>query len=455
MQRFDRTRARSWFCFLSVCLAILPAVANEVRPVNLEQMTERLLGSVEVTPRVIADPAQPPQGLSSEEWSKIQRQLRASRYDLVQRAGDDVDKAVWVATHPGLSLEFEFDARGMSVQPRGAQQRDWHWGLQLVSFGAEGSLQSAGPASPHVEGNRVEYRRPGLTEWYVHDSRGVEQGFTVESSPKGDPDRMRIEMALSGTLVASLTSAGEGLALRDAAEATALRYDKLHAFDAAGRDLPAWMELRENGESAPHLALWVDIREAEFPVVVDPLISTQVAKLTASDAAASDFFGEAVSISGDTVVVGAARDDDAGAESGSAYVYERNTGGVDNWGQVAKLTASDAAAGAEYGASVSISGDTVDCSGVRNLAKEADLLLQCCYLAEAEIDNADKRVLSDHVLGSAVQANRIAKAANVKKMVLTHLAPKTDSMLAAVLAEAKEGFVGEVVLGSDLMSFEI
>lgn len=104
---------------------------------------------------------------------------------------------------------------------------------------------------------------------------------------------------------------------------------------------------------------------------------------------------------------------------------------------------------------LAISGDTVDCSGVRNLAKEADLLLQCCYLAEAEIDNADKRVLSDHVLGSALQANRIAKTANVKKMVLTHLAPKTDLMLAAVLAEAKEDFAGEVVLGTDLMSLEI
>ena len=104
---------------------------------------------------------------------------------------------------------------------------------------------------------------------------------------------------------------------------------------------------------------------------------------------------------------------------------------------------------------LAISGDTVDCDGVRTLAENADLLLQCCYLAEAEIDTADKRVLSDQVLASATQANRIAKAANVKKMVLTHLAPKSEAMLSAVLAEAKEGLKGETIIGADMMSFDI
>ena len=66
----------------------------------------------------------------------------------------------------------------------------------------------------------------------------------------------------------------------------------------------------------------------------------QVQKLTAgSDAGAGDFFGSAVSISGDVVVVGAYLNDDAGADSGSAYVFERNQGGADNWGEVKKLTA--------------------------------------------------------------------------------------------------------------------
>jgi len=82
---------------------------------------------------------------------------------------------------------------------------------------------------------------------------------------------------------------------------------------------------------------------------------TQQAKLTASDAAAGDLFGDPVSVSGDTAVVGAYGNDDAGSWSGSAYVFTRS-GGV--WTQQAKLTASDAAADDWFGISVSVSGDT-------------------------------------------------------------------------------------------------
>jgi len=53
----------------------------------------------------------------------------------------------------------------------------------------------------------------------------------------------------------------------------------------------------------------------------------QRAKLTADDGAADDQFGWSVSISGDTMVVGARYDDDKGSKSGSAYVFTRTTAG--------------------------------------------------------------------------------------------------------------------------------
>ena len=81
----------------------------------------------------------------------------------------------------------------------------------------------------------------------------------------------------------------------------------------------------------------------------------QIGKLIASDAAASDSFGRTVAVSGDTAVVGAYQDDDAGNVSGSAYVFVRS-GGV--WIQQAKLTASDAAVADQFGYSVALSGDT-------------------------------------------------------------------------------------------------
>lgn len=81
-------------------------------------------------------------------------------------------------------------------------------------------------------------------------------------------------------------------------------------------------------------------------------------------------------------------------------------------------------------------------------------LLQCCYLAEAEIDTPDREILSKYVLGSAAQAGRTAARAAVKTLVLTQLAPKSAAMLAEVEADARKNFAGEVIVGADLMTID-
>jgi hypothetical protein len=85
----------------------------------------------------------------------------------------------------------------------------------------------------------------------------------------------------------------------------------------------------------------------------------EVAKLTGSEAKSGDGFGSSVAVSGDTVVVGAWGDDEYGRRSGAAYIFARGSGGDDAWREVVRLTASDAAAGDDFGASVGISGHTV------------------------------------------------------------------------------------------------
>jgi len=83
---------------------------------------------------------------------------------------------------------------------------------------------------------------------------------------------------------------------------------------------------------------------------------TQQAKLTSSDSVGGDNFGNSVAIAGDTIVVGAYRDDDNGTDSGSAHVFTR-TGTM--WMEQAKLMASDGATYDVFGRSVAIAGDTI------------------------------------------------------------------------------------------------
>jgi len=86
--------------------------------------------------------------------------------------------------------------------------------------------------------------------------------------------------------------------------------------------------------------------------------ATETAKLTASDGAMGDQVGASVSISGDTAIVGAGNDDDAGEDSGSAYIFVKPMSGWIDATQTAKLTASDGASQDLFGSSVAISGDT-------------------------------------------------------------------------------------------------
>jgi len=85
----------------------------------------------------------------------------------------------------------------------------------------------------------------------------------------------------------------------------------------------------------------------------DVTTGIQIAKLLPTDGAAADSFGESVALDGTTAIVGACRNDDNGANSGSAYLFDTTTGE-----QIAKLMPSDNAAGDEFGVSVAISGTT-------------------------------------------------------------------------------------------------
>ena len=83
----------------------------------------------------------------------------------------------------------------------------------------------------------------------------------------------------------------------------------------------------------------------------------EVRRLTPADPA--DLFGSSVAIHGDRVVVGAPWDDDQAYHTGAAYIFERNQGGTEQWGQVRKLTASNASGSQHFGTEVGISGGTI------------------------------------------------------------------------------------------------
>ncbi|MFM8394401.1 MAG: FG-GAP repeat protein, partial [Acidobacteriota bacterium] len=82
---------------------------------------------------------------------------------------------------------------------------------------------------------------------------------------------------------------------------------------------------------------------------------SQQGRLKAPTPVTSDYFGGALGVFGDRIVIGAQGEDTGGAESGAAYIFKR-TGGV--WSQEALLKASDTDPDDNFGFAVAIQ-DTV------------------------------------------------------------------------------------------------
>jgi hypothetical protein len=87
----------------------------------------------------------------------------------------------------------------------------------------------------------------------------------------------------------------------------------------------------------------------------------EVRILRASDAQEEDQFGLRAAISGDRIVVGGYSEDGGAGDpfdlAGAVYIFERNHGGADTWGEVLILRAPEQQAIARYGSGLAITGD--------------------------------------------------------------------------------------------------
>ena len=291
--------------------------------------------------------------LSDEYRATISSLVQEAQYHLTRHDPSEG----FVGSNSRCGFGIIFNESGVSVSPN--TENSWSWDIGLSGFGYSGQVSSI-TTKPQlsVEKNHINYEySPQLTGWYINDEKGLEQGFTIEAPPQPKINApLVIEMALETTLTPRAIDKGEAIAFHDDSGEHVLTYKDLIVIDALGQDVSAWLSM--SGSSK--ISIFIDDTSVTYPLTIDPLIVTEVKKLTASDGAIEDHFGWSMSISGDVIVVGARFDDDgASSDEGSAYIFERNRGGTENWGEVTKLTASDGTEFDNFGYSVSISGDVL------------------------------------------------------------------------------------------------
>lgn len=286
--------------------------------------------------------SKPPEGLSGDDWTAIRGAYETNRHAIVVDADGRHQ-----ARNPGQAWLTTFDGRGFTVTPDG---KGWTWGLELVGQGDVSEVRQ--------EGQKISYlRSDGLTEWFINDSRGLEQGWTFEQRPeRADPGGViRLELKVRGGLRPEVADEGTRVAFLDEAGGAALTYGGLKAWDADGKTVRVRFAESEGVEEG--LGVIVNDDGARYPITVDPIAQQAILKSPVSvQASGPTGFGRAVGIFADRVIVGAPDEDESPSriDRGAAYVFVKN--GVD-W--TLEATLRSAAANGYFGGAVAISGDTV------------------------------------------------------------------------------------------------
>ena len=248
------------------------------------------------------------------------------------------------ARNAAQGFGVRFSRTGATVSSGGGRL-----GIALSAVGYGNALRGVGLVAPRVSGDRVSYVYRSLTAWWVNGPLGLEEGFDLSARPGAGGCPLTVSLAFSGGLRARME---HGLVLLSGSN-VALSYGGLVVSDAHGRLLRSWLRLVRGG-----VLIQADDRGAVYPLRIDPFV--QRAELTASDGANDNHFGLSVGVSGDTIVVGAEFHEVGRHPSqGEAYVFVRPASGWANARETARLTASNGAAGDDFGESVAVSGDTI------------------------------------------------------------------------------------------------
>jgi ribonuclease BN (tRNA processing enzyme) len=104
---------------------------------------------------------------------------------------------------------------------------------------------------------------------------------------------------------------------------------------------------------------------------------------------------------------------------------------------------------------ITIGGDTIDCDGLQRLARNANVLVMSCYLADQEILSPAFERLANHIIASSRQVGKIAKQARAKKLLLTHFRKKSNELMMSLQEDVRADFDGQLLIGEDGMVIDV
>lgn len=341
-----------------------PVVAAEA--VSQDVVTESV-GQDSASLALDTVPASP----AASAWLQtVQKDIRQTEYHVTRQdspaAGET--SAAYQAPNRAQNFRTYFLEDSIRLHPRivDSTQPAWEWGLRLASFGYEQQIPVA-EARLEEDGNRLTYQRGPLTEWYVNDAYGLEQGVTIQQPPaspeQGGASPLILHLDVLGDLLPVLADDKGQIDFYTASGEHIIRYSDLIVYDATEQTLVAYMELAGCHESRVmadcQVKLVIDDQLATYPLTIDPVASAP--DWSAGGGQTDAEFGFAVDGAGDVngdgyddVIVGAPMFDNGETDEGSTFIYYGSQTGLNS---SADWSVDSDQAGAHLGYSVAGAGD--------------------------------------------------------------------------------------------------
>ena len=226
--------------------------------------------------------------------------------------------AVYVFTRPGTGWAYNATSTETARLTASGRQGDDRFGRSVAV--EDGTIVVGADGDDGNQGSAFVFTKPGGDGGWVSTSTAAK--LTLPQDKRNGRDLFGSSVALDGNTIVVGAKGDNGVLQMD-----------------SGRRGAAYVFLKTEDD-------WVSS-------------TSTVAKLTGSDVGNGDLFGSSVALDGDTIVVGAREDDEAGSTSGSAFVFTKSDSGWTTSTETAKLIGSETGSDDLFGYSVALDGDII------------------------------------------------------------------------------------------------
>lgn len=240
----------------------------------------------------------------------------------------DGPRSEFAATFPDLNMTAQIAAgelivRGPIFEP------EWRTHIRVRSYGRKfGQHEKWVATDVNAEEQRLLWCGQGMDVEFILGPEGIRQNFLLDQKPKGKGN-LEIILDLNTGLCAG-SEGPDGIVFRTADGHLGHAYRDLRVWDACGEQLVASIGLSDQNTG---LVISVDDRNATYPIVVDPVSTTEDRVLVPTIGGGD--FGYSVSTAGDLngdgysdVIVGAPQAASGQSGEGLVYVYYGSSTGI-------------------------------------------------------------------------------------------------------------------------------